>query len=135
MTMKQGSIGVVTSSRMELIDITNQINQIISESDYDSGICFLYNPHTTSALTINEGADPAVQEDMLAALKKIVPSDLPYKHLEGNSPSHMMTSMVGSSEMVFFEKSSLNLGTWQRIFFCEFDGPRKRKMHWRIMPA
>lgn len=133
--MKQGTIGVETSSSIELVDITTQINRAISESGHDSGICFLYNPHTTSAVTINEGADPAVQEDIIAALQKIVPANVRYKHLEGNSPAHMMTSMIGSSEMVFFEKGALTLGAWQRIFFCEFDGPRSRKLHWRILPA
>ena len=133
--MKSGTIGVETSSSMELIDITTKINRAIGESGHSSGVCFLYNPHTTSALTINEGADPAVQEDLLAAFKKMVPADIPYKHQEGNSPAHLLTTMVGSSEMVFFDKGSLTLGTWQRLFFCEFDGPRKRKIHWRIMPA
>ena len=133
--MKQGTIGVETSSTIELIDITTQINKAITGSGYDSGICFLYNPHTTSGLTINEGADPAVQEDIIAALHRIVPSEMNYKHLEGNSPAHMMTSIVGSSQMIFFEKGSLKLGTWQRIFFCEFDGPRSRKMHWRLLQA
>ncbi len=133
--MRQGTINVETSKRMEMIDITTQINRVIHESGNDSGICYLYNPHTTSALTINEGADPDVQKDLIAALNKIVPLNLPYKHLEGNSPAHMMTSLVGTSEMIFIEKGALALGTWQRIFFCEFDGPRKRKMHWRILPT
>ena len=133
--MQTGTITVTTSTKVELIDVTTQINQAIGQSGCKEGICYLYNPHTTSAITINEGADPAVQEDMIAALKKIVPSTLNYKHMEGNSPAHIMTTLVGSSEMVFISDGSVNLGTWQRIFFCEFDGPRSRTMNWRILGA
>jgi secondary thiamine-phosphate synthase enzyme len=132
---QQGTLDIETSNTLELMDITTQINRAVGASGCESGICFLYNPHTTSALTINEGTDPAVQEDIIAALQKIVPAGVRYKHLEGNSPAHVMTSIVGSSEMVIFENGTLKLGTWQRIFFCEFDGPRKRKIHWRILSA
>ena len=133
--MHKGTISVNTSAKIEFIDITTQINQAISKSGCLSGICHLRNPHTTSAITINEGADPAVQDDIIAALQRIVPIQLAYKHLEGNSPAHVMTSLVGSSEMIFIEEGTVQLGTWQRIFFCEFDGPRARKLHWRINGA
>ena len=133
--MLTGTITVTTSKKIELIDVTTQINQAIATSGCKEGICYLYNPHTTSAITINEGADPAVQEDMIAALKKIIPVNLNYKHLEGNSPAHIMTTLVGSSEIVFISDGSVNLGVWQRIFFCEFDGPRSRTMNWRIFGA
>lgn len=132
--MKEGTITVKTSGHMAFVDVTKQINQLISQSGHTAGICYLYNPHTTSAVTINEGADPDVQEDILNALKKMVPN-LHYKHMEGNSPAHVMTTLVGASEMIFFENGSLKLGTWQRIFFCEFDGPRTRKLHWRLLAA
>lgn len=130
--MHKGTIAVNTSSKIEFIDITTQINQAISKIDCQAGLCYLFNPHTTSAVTINEGADPAVQEDILAALQRIVPGHFPYKHLEGNSPAHVMTSIIGSSEIIFIDKGKVQLGTWQRIFFCEFDGPRSRNLHWRI---
>ncbi len=133
--MEQGTITVHTSARIEMIDITAQINQAVSKSGLRQGVCYLYNPHTTSALTINEGADPDVQGDITAAIRRIVPEDFPYKHLEGNSPAHIMTSLFGSSETIFIDNGSLQLGTWQRVFFCEFDGPRSRKVHWRLLPA
>jgi secondary thiamine-phosphate synthase enzyme len=117
---------------MQLIDITKKITDELSKEGISDGVCYIYNPHTTAAITINEGADPAVQVDILAALKQIVPLDYPYKHMEGNSPAHVMTSLVGSSDVVFVENGRLQLGTWQKIFFCEFDGPRSRKVHWRI---
>lgn len=115
---------------MELVDITSQVAGLIKESGIKDGVCHLYNPHTTAGLTINEGADPAVKSDIIAAMRKIVPMDYPFKHLEGNSPAHVMASLVGSSVTVFVEKGTLKLGTWQKIFFCEFDGPRSRKVYW-----
>jgi secondary thiamine-phosphate synthase enzyme len=133
--MLTGTITVTTSAKIELVDVTTQINKAIVNSGCKEGICYLFNPHTTSAITINEGVDPHVQEDMVAALKKIVPGNLNYKHLEGNSAAHIMTTIVGSSEIVFISDGSVNLGTWQRIFLCEFDGPRSRTMKWRILGA
>jgi len=130
--MHKGTIAVSSSQKMEFIDITNQINTAIGKSGCQSGICYLFNPHTTAAVTINEGADPAVQEDLINIFGRMVPDDCHYTHLEGNSPAHAMTAMVGSSAMVFVEEGRVQLGTWQRIFFCEFDGPRSRKLHWRL---
>ena len=118
---------------MEFVDITSIIEKEIKQSGISDGVCYLYNPHTTACLTINEGADPAVQDDIVAALRKIVPMDHPYKHMEGNSPAHIMASLMGSSITVFVENSRLVLGTWQRIFFCEFDGPRSRKVLWKAI--
>jgi len=118
---------------MEFVDITSQIEKEVRQSGISDGVCYLYNPHTTAGLTINEGADPAVQDDIVAALRKIVPMDYPYKHMEGNSPAHIMASMMGSSVTVFVENGKLVLGTWQRIFFCEFDGPRTRKVLWKVI--
>lgn len=130
--MHTGTLAVNSSKKIEFIDITAQINQAIAACGCQTGICYLYNPHTTAAVTINEGADPAVQDDLIAALKRMVPEQGHYKHLEGNSPAHVMTAMVGSSAIVFIDKGTAQLGTWQRIFFCEFDGPRHRKLHWRL---
>ena len=129
--MQKGKFTVSTSVRMEFVDITGLIDKEIRQSGISDGVCYLYNPHTTAGLTINEGADPAVQDDIVAALRKIVPMDHPYKHMEGNSPAHIMASMMGSSVTVFVENGKLVLGTWQRIFFCEFDGPRTRKVLWK----
>jgi len=133
--MLTGTVTVTTSAKIELIDVTTQINKAIKNSGCKEGICYLFNPHTTSAITINEGVDPHVREDLIATLKKIVPSNLNYKHLEGNSAAHIMTTLVGSSGIVFITDGSVNLGTWQRIFLCEFDGPRERTMKWRILGA
>ena len=133
--MVSGKLSITTTAKMELVNITAELQRVIRSQSISSGVLYVFNPHTTAGLTINEGADPAVQEDLIAALQKIVPSNVRYKHLEGNSPAHMKTSLFGSSEMIFFEKGSLKLGTWQRIFFCEFDGPRSRKMHWRLLQA
>ncbi len=130
--MPAGTFAVSTSKAMQFSDITAQVQKGVTASGIAEGICHVYNPHTTAGLTINEGADPAVQSDILAALRKIVPMNHPYQHLEGNSPAHVMTSLVGSSVTVFIENGQLQLGTWQKIFFCEFDGPRSRKVFWRI---
>jgi len=130
--MLKGTFSVTTSRRMEFIDITARMEKELKGAAISEGICCLYNPHTTAGLTINEGADPAVQTDIVDALQKIVPMNHPYRHMEGNSPAHIMTSMMGSSVIVFVEGGRLQLGTWQRIFFTEFDGPRTRKVHWRL---
>jgi secondary thiamine-phosphate synthase enzyme len=129
--MPTGTFTVSTSKAGQLLDITALVQEEVAASGIVDGVCHVYNPHTTAGLTINEGADPAVQGDILAALQKIVPL-LQYQHLEGNSPAHVMASLVGSSVTVFIENGRLQLGTWQKIFFCEFDGPRTRKILWRI---
>ncbi len=116
---------------MEFVDITALLQQILSDQAAEIGILTVYNPHTTAGLTINEGADPAVQADIISALQEIVPRNYPYQHLEGNSVSHIMASLMGSTVTLFVEQNSLQLGTWQRVFFCEFDGPRNRKVFWK----
>jgi len=128
-----GTFSVPTGSRMEFVDITGQVQKEVARSGLSNGICYIYNPHTTAGLTINEGADPAVQDDILAVLKKIIPFDYHYTHMEGNSPAHIMASLMGSSVSVFIENGRLVLGTWQKIFFCEFDGPRSRKVIWKLL--
>ena len=131
--MGTGTFAVSTGSRMEFVDITGQIQKEVSRSGISDGVCYVYNPHTTAGLTINEGADPAVQDDIIAVLKKVIPMNYSYKHMEGNSPAHIMASLMGSSVTVFVENGRLVLGTWQKIFFCEFDGPRSRKVKWKLV--
>lgn len=131
--MNTGRFSVSTGARMEFVDITGQIQKEVASSGISEGVCYVYNPHTTAGLTINEGADPAVQDDIVAVLKRVIPNDYPYKHMEGNSPAHIMASLMGSSVTVFVENGRLVLGTWQKIFFCEFDGPRSRKVIWKLL--
>jgi len=124
---------VKTRSRTELIDITSDVSQLVRKSGIEAGLCLLYVPHTTAAVTINESADPSVKSDILMILNQIVPWEAKYRHMEGNSPAHVKSTMVGASELVAIENASLVLGTWQGIFFCEFDGPRTRKIHVRFV--
>jgi secondary thiamine-phosphate synthase enzyme len=125
-------LSVKTRERTELVDVTSDINQLIQKSGTDQGLCMLYVPHTTAAVTINESADPSVKSDMLMILNKIIPWEANYRHLEGNSAAHIKSTLVGSSELIAIENRKLVLGTWQGIFFCEFDGPRNRKLHVKI---
>ena len=124
---------VKTRERTELIDITSDINRLVRKTGVDHGLCMLYVPHTTAAVTINESADPSVKSDMLMILNRIIPWEANYRHMEGNSAAHIKTTLVGSSELIAVEKNQLALGTWQGVFFCEFDGPRSRKLQVRII--
>jgi secondary thiamine-phosphate synthase enzyme len=126
------TLSVQTSSQTEMVDVTGQVQRELSTSGVEEGRLTLYVPHTTAAVTINEGADPAVKADILMVLNQMVPWKANYKHMEGNSPAHVKTSLVGSSETVIISGGRLVLGTWQKIFFCEFDGPRNRKLHLQI---
>ena len=126
-------LSVKTRETTELIDITSNINRLVQESGVDQGFCMLYVPHTTAAVTINESADPSVKSDMLMIINQIIPWEANYLHLEGNSAAHIKTTLVGSSELIAIESQQLVLGTWQGIFFCEFDGPRNRKLQVRIL--
>jgi len=128
-----GEIPVATGKRLEMVDLTSRLQQVVSGSGVDEGIVVFYNPHTTAGLLINEGADPDVQRDILGALSQIIPADYPYRHNEGNSPAHLMTAVTATSVTVILHQKRLQLGTWQRIFFCEFDGPRNRKVWWKIL--
>jgi secondary thiamine-phosphate synthase enzyme len=119
---------VKTGARFEMIDITNRVSDIVRESNIRSGICHVFVPHTTAAVTINENADPSVPRDILAELDKVIPLNDNYRHMEGNAAAHIKASLVGASETVFIENGALVLGTWQSIFFCEFDGPRTRRV-------
>ena len=120
---------IKTGSKTELIDITSEIRNLVRSSSIKEGFCMLYVPHTTAAVTINESADPSVKSDILMILNKIIPWEAEYRHLEGNSPAHIKSTIVGASELVAIENEKLVLGTWQGIFFCEFDGPRNRKVN------
>lgn len=126
------TLQVKSSQRSQMIDVTGQVQSVVSSSGVKAGICYLYVPHTTSAITINEGADPNVVVDILTTLDRLVPWRNNYRHMEGNAAAHIKTSLVGSSERIFIENGKLVLGTWQRIFFCEFDGPRTRKLHVKV---
>ncbi len=127
------NLSVKTRETTELVDITSDINRLVQKSRVDQGLCMLYVPHTTAAVTINESADPSVKSDMLMILNQIIPWEADYRHLEGNSAAHIKTTLVGSSELIAIENQQLVLGTWQGIFFCEFDGPRNRKLQVRIL--
>lgn len=126
-------ITLKTASRTEFVDITSEIQQAVSAAKFQSGLCMVYVPHTTAAVTINESADPSVKKDILMILNRIVPWEAEYRHLEGNSPAHLKATIVGASELVAVENGGLVLGTWQGIFFCEFDGPRTRNVHLKFM--
>lgn len=124
---------VKSNSRTELIDITSRVQDMVGSAGIGSGLCLLYVPHTTAAVTVNESADPSVKDDILMILNKIVPWEAGYGHLEGNSPAHVKATIVGPSELIPIENDRLVLGTWQGIFFCEFDGPRTRKINVKII--
>jgi secondary thiamine-phosphate synthase enzyme len=123
------NISVKTHSRTELVDITGEVQSAIRDAGIRDGLCMVFVPHTTAAVTINENADPTVKDDMLKVLNKVIPWDDGYRHLEGNSAAHIKATLVGASELIAVAGGKLQLGTWQGIFFCEFDGPRRRKVH------
>ena len=124
-----------TGSQMEMIDVTAGVRRMVKETGVTSGVCHLYVPHTTAAITINENTDPNVRKDMLNELLKTVPLDDRYLHAEGNAAAHILSSLLGPSESVFVENGKLVLGTWQAIYFCEFDGPRSRTVLLRVTAA
>jgi len=121
------TVSVKTTARVELVDVTHLVRQEVEKSGIKDGLCVAYVPHTTSGITINEGADPAVCSDIIKKLKQLVPPHDGYRHMEGNSDSHIKASIMGSSVTVLVEEGRLVLGIWQKIFYCEFDGPRSRK--------
>lgn len=124
---------IKTSARSAVVDITGEVQRVITEAKLTKGVCFIYVPHTTAGITINEGADPHVMEDILNTLDRLIPWHGSYRHTEGNAAAHIKTSLIGSSVQVFVEEGKLVLGTWQRIFFCEFDGPRTRKVYVQLV--
>lgn len=117
---------VETTTVQELVNITGQVQAAVDKSGIIDGICLVQIPHTTAGVTINEGADPAVKGDIIMALNNIVSDSWAYRHAEGNSPAHVKSSLMGASALIPVEEGRLKLGTWQQVFFCEFDGPRQR---------
>jgi secondary thiamine-phosphate synthase enzyme len=128
------TIGVTTGSRVEFRDITGEVAVVVRSSGVQSGVCYVYVPHTTAAVTVNESADPSVVEDIVAQLEVMVPQHGKYRHMEGNSPAHIKASLMGSSATLLIEGGKPVLGTWQGVFFCEFDGPRSRKVMVKVVP-
>jgi len=127
------TIQVRTSAKTEFIDITRSVHEAVQKTAVKDGFCSVFVPHTTAAVTINENADPSVPRDILMQLNQMVPFEDRYQHGEGNSAAHIKASMIGPSETIFVESGELVLGTWQGIFFCEFDGPRNRKVYVKVM--
>jgi len=121
-------LNVKSKSKTEFIDITEEIRSLVRESGVNKGICHIYVPHTTAGVTINEGADPSVKRDIITALNRLVPFEGNYQHVEGNSAAHIKSTLVGTAQIVLLEEGKLLLGTWQSIYFCEFDGPRHRRV-------
>ena len=127
------TLRIKTDRRTQLVDVTAQVQQAVVASGIGSGICYLYVPHTTAAIAVNECADPDVARDVEGALDRLVPKTWPYRHGEGNSDSHVKAVLVGTSQMVLVEGGKLVLGRWQGVFFCEFDGPRDRLLHVKVV--
>jgi len=122
------SLSIETDTRVALVDVTDVVANALGASGLREGAALVYCPHTTAGLTINEHADPSVRRDIAMALERLVPEDLPFAHLEGNSDAHVKASLIGASVLVPVEGGRPTLGTWQGIFFCEFDGPRRRRL-------
>lgn len=133
MNIAHTTISVRTSQRSQMIDITAQVAEAVADSGISNGTAMIFCPHTTAAITINENADPDVPHDILLTLEALIPQQRNgYRHCEGNSDAHVKSSLVGASEQVMIQNGSLTLGTWQAVFFCEFDGPRTRTVHIQV---
>ncbi len=128
-------IKISTRTQSELVDITAQVSQAVEESNVSSGLCVVYVPHTTAAVTINEGADPAVRRDIVNELDKVIPQSDGYQHREGNAAAHIKATLTGSSVTIPVQGGRLTLGTWQAVYFCEYDGPRSRRFTVRVIAA
>jgi secondary thiamine-phosphate synthase enzyme len=131
-TIFEKEIVLSTTSRTEFVDITQKINLIVKESKIRDGVCYVYIPHTTAGVTINENADSSVVKDILKKLNNLIPQKENYSHLEGNSDAHIKSTLLGNSLSIFVSENRLKLGTWQGIYFCEFDGPRRRSVWIKI---
>ncbi|HEY9059611.1 MAG TPA: secondary thiamine-phosphate synthase enzyme YjbQ [Pseudobacteroides sp.] len=127
------TLNIKTDNQTQLIDMTSQIRKIVRESGVKDGICIVFIPHTTAAVTINENADKDVQMDILKEINKVIPFNDGYRHMEGNSAAHIKASLFGFSDQIIIQNGDLLLGTWQGVYFCEFDGPRNRKAYVKIM--
>jgi secondary thiamine-phosphate synthase enzyme len=126
-------ISVKTNARTQMVDITSKVQDVVKKTLVQNGLVHVFSMHTTAAITINENADPDVETDILNTINKIIPWDDHFKHMEGNSAAHIKVSLFGPSELIPLENGSLVLGTWQGIYFCEFDGPRNRRVNVRII--
>lgn len=127
------SLTIESRHRIEMIDITARVQEVVDTSRVRDGLCMIFVPHTTAAVTINENADPHVQHDIMAYLAQLIPQKAAFRHSEGNSDSHIKVSLTGASELVIIENGRLSLGTWQSIFFCEYDGPRRRRCSVKVL--
>ena len=127
------TLSVKTNNRTELLDVTSRVQEVVRQSGVGEGVCHVFVPHTTAGVTINENADPSVKADILMVMNKIISDREPYRHSEGNSPGHIKSSLFGPSLAILVSGGRLVLGTWQGIFFCEFDGPRTRKLHVKVV--
>lgn len=127
------TLKVKTTRRTQLVNVTSQVQQAVTKSRVSDGICIVYAPHTTAAVTINECADPDVASDLEGAFDRLIPFEGPYRHEEGNSDSHMKSVLTGASQTIFVAGGQLQLGRWQGIFFCEFDGPRERRLQVKVV--
>jgi secondary thiamine-phosphate synthase enzyme len=127
------TLNIKTDMQTQLIDMTSQIKKIVRESGIKDGFCIVFIPHTTAAVTINENADEDVKTDILMEINKVIPFNDGYRHMEGNSAAHIKASLFGFSDQIIIQNGDLLLGTWQGIYFCEFDGPRNRKAYIKIM--
>lgn len=131
--MDYDTIEVSTKSKQQFVEVTSMIEERVKKSGIKNGVCFIYVPHTTAGITVNENADPSVVRDILHALDRLIPVDGDYTHLEGNAHAHVKASIIGHNAILLVEDGELVLGTWQGVFLCEFDGPRKRKVLVKIM--
>jgi secondary thiamine-phosphate synthase enzyme len=127
------TLSVKTDRRTQLVDVTAQVQKVVTSSRVATGVCYLYVPHTTAAITLNECVDPDVARDVEGALDQLIPTAGPYRHGEGNSDSHVKAVLVGASQIVHVEDGKLVLGRWQGVFFCEFDGPRDRRLQVKVV--
>ena len=127
------TLRVKTGRRTQLVDVTRLVEQAVKASGVVSGVCYVYVPHTTAGVTINEHADPDVATDLEGVFDRLVPQSGPYRHSEGNSDSHAKATLVGSSQVIFVEDGRLALGRWQGVFLCEFDGPRERRVYVKVV--
>jgi len=127
------SLEIRTPEREAFVDVTERIARVVEQAGFRDGLCHVFVPHTTAGVTINEGADPSVRRDMLAWLARAVPRSGDYRHAEGNSDAHIKASLMGSSELIAVRGGRLVLGTWQAVYFCEFDGPRTRRLELRFL--
>jgi secondary thiamine-phosphate synthase enzyme len=133
MHSRSETLNFKTSSREELVDITGSIQKMVTQAGVNSGIVCVYSPHTTAGITIQENADPDVQYDIITHLKRLIPAEADFRHREGNSDAHIKASLMGTSQMIIVNDGRLVLGTWQAIYFCEFDGPRSRRVWVKLL--